>query len=50
MDKILNIIENLIDDLERDTDLTKTEILEDLYKIKQEIEDYQLNQEGDLDY
>jgi|TARA_R110000851_G_scaffold328479_1_gene499144 hypothetical protein len=50
MDKILNIIENLIDDLERDTDLTKTEILEDLYKIKQEAEDYQLNQEEDLDY
>jgi len=50
MNKLIDIIENLIDDLERDPQITKTEILGDLYKIKQEAEDYQLNQEEDLDY
>ena len=33
MDTILENIEELIDDIERDHDLTKTEIVETLYKL-----------------
>ena len=38
METILINIEELIDDLERDENLTRTEITEALYKIKEEIE------------
>jgi hypothetical protein len=58
MDTILENIEVLIDDIERDNTLTKTEIAEILYKIKEEIEQYNLSNEennhsidwDDLDY
>ena len=50
MNKIKNLIENLIDDIERDHEISKSEILTELYKIKQEAEDYQLNQDENLDY
>ena len=58
MDPILENIEELIDDLERDHAITKTEIIESLYKIKEEIEQYNLSNEennhsinwDDLDY
>ena len=56
MDTILENIEELIDDIERDHALTKTEIVEALYNIKEEIEQYKLKDEeshsinwGDLD-
>jgi hypothetical protein len=45
MDKLIDIIENLIDDLERDPQITKTEILEELYRIKSEAEDINLSEE-----
>ena len=45
MNSILENIEELIDDIERDHALTKTEIAEALYKLKEEIEQYQLKNE-----
>ena len=45
MDTILENIEELIDDIERDHALTKTEIAEALYKLKEEIEQYKLKEE-----
>jgi|TARA_R110002074_G_scaffold340654_1_gene511132 hypothetical protein len=50
MEEIFKLIENLIDDIERDHEISKSEILTELYKIKQEAEDYQLNQDENLDY
>ena len=58
MENIIDNIEALIDDIERDNTLTKTEITEALYKIKEEIEQYNLSNEennhsinwDDLDY
>ena len=58
MENIIDNIEALIDDIERDNTLTKTEITETLYKIKEEIEQYNLSNEennhsinwDDLDY
>ena len=58
MENIIDSIEALIDDIERDNTLTKTEITEALYKIKEEIEQYNLSNEennhsiewDDLDY
>ena len=47
MENIIDNIEALIDDIERDNTLTKTEITEALYKIKEEIEQYNLNNEED---
>ena len=45
MDEIYSNIERLIDDVERDETLTKTEIVEALYRLKEEIEQYNLNSE-----
>ena len=45
MDTILEKIEILIDDIERDSQLTKDEIHKALSKLKEEIEDYQLRRE-----
>ena len=45
MEKIIEFIEELIDDLERDENLTRTEITETLYKIKEEIEQYKIREE-----
>ena len=58
MENIIDNIEALIDDIERANTLTKTEITETLYKIKEEIEQYNLSNEennhsinwDDLDY
>jgi hypothetical protein len=50
MDNLLENIEELIDDIERDHAITKTEILEALYKIKSEIEDHNLKYEEETDY
>ena len=47
MENIIDNIEALIDDIERDNTLTKTDITEALYKIKEEIEQYNLNNEED---
>ncbi len=42
MEHILEKIEVLIDDMERDSQLTRDEIHDTLLKLKIEIEDYQL--------
>ena len=45
MDRIQQLLEEIIDDIERDHALTRTEIAEALYKIKEEIEQYKLREE-----
>ena len=51
MEQILEKLETLIDDIERDSQLTKDEIHNTLVKLKIEIEDYQLRREdGDLQW
>ena len=45
MEEIQNQIETLIDDIERDDTLTNVDILSALYKLKEEIEDYNLGRE-----
>ena len=42
MNNIIERIENIIEDIERDDTLTITDILEILYKLKEEVEDQQL--------
>ena len=46
MEHILEKLEILIDDIERDSTLTKNEINIALNKLKEEIEDYQLRGDG----
>ena len=45
MDTILENIEELIDDIERDETMTNSDIVLALYKLKEEIEDYNLGRE-----
>ena len=46
MDQILEKLEVLIDDIERDSQLTRDEITETLNKLKTELEDYNLRRDG----
>ena len=52
MEQILETLETLIDDIERDSQLTRDEIHDVLVKLKEEIEDHQLtiNEGGDLQW
>ena len=51
MEQILEKLETLIDDIERDSQLTKDEIHVALSKLKEEIEDYNLRKdEGTLEW
>ena len=45
MDEIQNQLETLIDYVERDDTMTRTDIISALYKLKEEIEDYNLGRE-----
>ena len=45
MEQILEKLETLIDDIERDSQLTRDEIHDVLVKLKGEIEDYQLRRD-----
>ena len=45
MEEIQNQVERIIDDIERDSQVTKDEILLALNKLKSEIEDYNLRRE-----
>ena len=45
MDTIQELLEELIDDIERDNTITNAAILSTLYKLKTEIEDYNLSKE-----
>jgi len=56
MEYILEDLERVIDDIERDDNIDKDEIIQSLNRIKTEIEDYNLRKEegntlewGDLD-
>ena len=50
MEWIIDNLETLIDDIERDDSLTKKDIIESLYEIKQEVEDHQLNEERTINW
>jgi len=52
MEQILEKLEILIDDIERDSQLTKDEIHDVLVKLKSEIEDYKLRRDegGSLEW
>ena len=50
MEEIQNQIETLIDDIERDETMTNTDIVLALYKLKEEIEDYNLEREEGLQW
>ena len=47
MEEIQNQIELLIDDIERDSQITKEEILSALHKLKTDIEDYSFRHESE---
>ena len=50
MENILEKLETLIDDIERDSQMTKDEIHDALLKLKEEIEDYQLTKNEGLQW
>ena len=50
MDIILEKVEILIDDIERDSQLTRDEIIKALKCLKEEIEDYQMGKDGGLQW
>ena len=52
MENILEKLETLIDDIERDSQLTRGEILTSLSNLKTEIEDYQIKRDegGSLEW
>ena len=45
MEEIQNQLETLIDDVERDETMTNVDIVLALYKLKEQIEDYNLGQD-----
>ena len=45
MEEIQSQLETLIDDVERDETMTKADIVLSLYKLKEEIEDYNLGRD-----
>ena len=45
MDIILEKLETLIDDVERDETMTNDDIISALYKLKEQIEDYNLGRD-----
>ena len=50
MEEIQNKLEVLIDDIERDENLTKNEINKTLNELKEEIEEYQLRKDEGLQW
>ncbi len=50
MDEIQNQVERLIDDVERDETMTRSDIITALYILKAEIEDYNLGREEGLQW
>ena len=45
MEEIQSQLETLIDDIERDENMTNADLISALYKLKEEIEDYNLGRE-----
>ena len=50
MEEIQSQLEPLIDDVERDENMTNVDLLSALYKLKEEIEDYNLGREEGLQW
>ena len=50
MEEIQNQLEALIDDVERDEKMTRSDLIAALYKLKTEIEDYNLGKEEGLQW
>ena len=50
MEEIQSQLETLIDDVERDENMTKSDLISALYKLKEEIEDYNLGREEGLQW
>ena len=50
MEEIQNQLETLIDDVERDETMTNVDIVLALYKLKEQIEDYNLQKEEGLQW
>ena len=50
MEEIQEQIERLIEEIENDSNITVVEIAEALYKLKSEIEDYNLGKEDSLQW
>jgi hypothetical protein len=49
MEEIQNQLEVLIDDVERDEKMSRADLITALYKLKEEIEDYNLQREEGRD-
>ena len=50
MEEIQNQIETLIDDVERDENMTRSDLISALYKLKEQIEDFNLQKEEGLQW
>jgi len=50
MEEIQNQVERLIDDMERDENMKSEDLLMALYKLKTDIEDYNLGREEGLQW
>ena len=50
MEEIQNQLETLIDDVERDETMTNVDIVLALYKLKEQIEDYNLRRDEGLQW
>ena len=50
MEEIQNQLERLIDDVERDENMTNAELISALYKLKEQIEDFNLQKEEGLQW
>ena len=51
MEAIQSQVERLIDDVERDENMTNADLIAALYKLKEEIEDYNLQrEEGSIEW
>ena len=50
LETIINNLEILIDDIERDNSLTREEILKNLYEIKQQLEDRELENNHSIEW
>jgi hypothetical protein len=50
MEEIQNQLETLIDDIEGDENISRADIISLLYKLKEQIEDYNLGREEGLQW
>ena len=50
MEEIQSQVERLIDDVERDENMTNADLISALYKLKEQIEDYNLGRDEGLQW